>query len=213
MNSSMILLLAPLLLIIVSVFALVMIRRLSRIDEELRQITAAISEMPKETSIREYMYAQDNRLCDIREKLDMYSGTDVLQHFIQDQANQIIAVISTQEESRKSGITRADLEVSLQMTNQLLEKVLWSLRFDEEKYVKDANTNKDRTRQEGTQNFNTDTKRTKPSKDEDDDISMKSILDENNDSYSAMLKYMQKSGKSGTDALQALESTKQIRNR
>ena len=213
MNSSMILLLAPLLLIIVSVFALVMIRRLSRIDEELRQITATISEMPKETSIREYMYAQDNRLCDIREKLDMYSGTDVLQHFIQDQANQIIAVISTQEESRKSGITRADLEVSLQMTNQLLEKVLWSLRFDEEKYVKDANTNKDRTGQEGTQNFNTNTKSTKPSKDEDDDISMKSILDENNDSYSAMLKYMQKSGKSGTDALQALESTKQIRNR
>jgi hypothetical protein len=209
----MILLLAPLLLIIVSVFALVMIRRLSRIDEELRQITATISEMPKETSIREYMYAQDNRLCDIREKLDMYSGTDVLQHFIQDQANQIIAVISTQEESRKSGITRADLEVSLQMTNQLLEKVLWSLRFDEEKYVKDANTNKDRTGQEGTQNFNTNTKSTKPSKDEDDDISMKSILDENNDSYSAMLKYMQKSGKSGTDALQALESTKQIRNR
>jgi hypothetical protein len=211
-NSSMILLLA-LLLIIVSVFTLVMIRHFSRIEDELRQITATLSEMPKEISIRDYMYAQDNRLCDIREKLDTYSGSDVLQHFIQDQANQIIAVITTQEESRKSGITKVDLEVSLQMTNRLLEKVLWSLRFDEEKYVKDATTNKDRAGHEGTNNFNTDTKSTKPSKDKDDDISMKSILDESNDSYGAMLKYMQKFGKSGTDALQALKSAKQIGNR
>jgi hypothetical protein len=211
-NSSMILLIAPLLLI-VSGFALVMLRRLFRIDEELRQITVTLSEMPKEVSIRDYMYAQDNQLCNIKEKLDTYSGADELQQYIQDQANQIIAVISTHDESRRSGITKADLEVSLQVTNQLLEKVLWSLRFDEDNYVEETNTTKDRTGDEGAENFNTDAESNKVSKSKDDDISMKSILDESNDTYGAMLKYMQMSGKSGSDALQALESAKQIRNR
>jgi hypothetical protein len=136
-----------------------------------------------------------------------------LQQYIQDQANQIIAVISTHDESRRSGITKADLEVSLQVTNQLLEKVLWSLRFDEDNYVEETNTTKDRTGDEGAENFNTDAESNKVSKSKDDDISMKSILDESNDTYGAMLKYMQMSGKSGSDALQALESAKQIRNR
>ena len=97
-----------------------------------------LSEIPKENSLKEYMFAQDQRLCDIREKLDTDESTNTLQQYIQDQANQIVAIISTQEETRKEVITKAELELSLQITNELLEKVLWSLRFDEDKYVEDA---------------------------------------------------------------------------
>jgi hypothetical protein len=212
MNSSAILLLAISLLIIVSGFAWVMLRHysqhLSRIDEELRAIKVLLSEIPKETSIRDYIFAQDRRLCDIREKLDTYSGTDVLQQHIQDQANQIIAFITTQEESKKSGVTKADLEVSLQRTNALLEKVLWSLRFDEDKYVEDTDTKSDSHEEQGKKNIQIDTKSANAGKGKDDHASMKSILDVSNDNYGAMLEYMKQSGKSGTEALQALKAAK-----
>jgi phosphoglycerate-specific signal transduction histidine kinase len=102
-NSSTILLLAPLLLIIVGGFAWMALRRLSRIDEELRTITLLLNDVPKEISIRDYFYAQDRRLFDIREKLDTYSSNEVLQQYIRDQANQIIAFITTHDDSRKSG--------------------------------------------------------------------------------------------------------------
>ena len=217
MNSSDIFLLATSLLVFVSVFALIMLRRysqrLTRIDEELREITTMLSQMPKENSIRDYMFAQDQRLVEIRKKLESYPGTDVLQQYIQDQANQIIAIISTQEESRSSVVTRADLEVSLQLTNELLEKVLWSLRFDVDKYDEDTDTSRDSPEKQPQKNINTATKHAKVGKAMDDQISMKSILEENSDSYGAMLKYMQLSGKSGTEALQALEAARVMRNR
>ena len=209
MNSSTILLLAPLLLIIVGGFAWMALRRLSRIDEELRTITLLLNDVPKEISIRDYFYAQDRRLFDIREKLDTYSSNEVLQQYIRDQANQIIAFITTHDDSRKSGITKADLEASLQMTNRLLEKVLWALRFDEDKFIEDTDiTNRDNAGEQGNEEIKIDTKNYKPSKSRDDDISMNSILSDSDDSYHAMLSYMQKTGESGVEALQALESAK-----
>jgi hypothetical protein len=208
-NSSMILLLALFVLILVSGFAWVLLRRMSLINDELRTITVRLHEMPKEISVRDYFYAQDRQLFDIREKLDAYPVTDELQQYIQDQANQIIAVISTHDEARKSGVTKADLEVSMQMTNQLLEKVLWSLRFDQEKYLEETDrTDRDSSGREGDQKTKIDTKNNKASEDKDDAISMKSILNDSTDSYHAMLTYMQKTGESGVDALQALESTR-----
>ena len=128
--------LAELFLILLTGIAWVTVRtyslRLSHIDNELRSITEMLSETPKETGLRDYMFAQDQRLRSIVEKLDSHPDTDVLQQYIQDQANQIIAVISTHDDSSKS-ITKADLEITLQVTNDLLERVLWSLRFDEGK--------------------------------------------------------------------------------
>jgi len=217
MSESLIIFLVMALPIIVIGFIWAMVRiyslRLSRIDEELRAITVMLSEMPKENSIKDYMYAQDQRLRDIGEKLATYAATDVLQQYIQDQANQIIAIISTQDESRKPGVTRADLEMSLQITNELLERVLWSLRFDEDKYVESTAANSSRPEEQGKKNINIDTKRAKDSKDENGNISMKSILNDGDDGYGAILKYMQQSGKSGTEALRALEAAKVMRNR
>jgi hypothetical protein len=208
-NSSMLLLLALFALIIVSGFAWVLLRRMSVINDELRTIKVMLHEMPKETGVRDYFYAQDQRLLDFREKLDTYSVTNELQQYIQDQANQIIAVISTHDEARKSGVTKADLEVSMQMTNQLLEKVLWSLRFDQDKYLEEIDrTDRDSTEKQGDEKTKIDTKNNKPRKDQGDDISMKSILNDSHDRYHAMLTYMQETGESGVEALQALESTR-----
>jgi hypothetical protein len=216
-NWSAILLLETSLLIIVSGFAWIMLirysQRLSRIDEELREITVLLSEMPKENSIKDYMFAQDQRLCDIREKLDTYSSTNELQQYIQDQANQIIAIISTHDETRNEVITKADLELSLQITNELLEKVLWSLRFDENKFVEDAEAKRVNPEEQDTKKPKLDKKCVNVSKEKDDHIAMTHLLDESNDSYDAILKYMQQSGKSGADALQALEAAKVMRNR
>lgn len=216
MNSLTTLLPVTSLLIILSGFVCIMLirysQRLSRIDSELREITVMLSEIPKENSLKEYMFAQDQRLCDIREKLDTDESTNTLQQYIQDQANQIVAIISTQEETRKEVITKAELELSLQITNELLEKVLWSLRFDEDKYVEDAETKRACTEEQEENNPELDTQNANASKDEDDHISMKHLLDESNDNYGAMLKYMQQSGKSGADALQALEAARAMRN-
>ena len=209
MNSSMVLLIALFVLIIVSGFAWVLLRRMSLINDELRTIKVMLHEMPKEISVRDYFFAQDQRLLEIREKLDSNLVTDVLQQYIQDQANQIIAVISTHDEARKSGVTKADLEVSMQMTNQLLEKVLWSLRFDQDKYLEELDrTDRDSTEKQGGEKTKIDTKNYKAGKDKEDDISMKSILNDSTDRYHAILTYMQKTGESGVEALQAMESTK-----
>jgi hypothetical protein len=208
-NSSMILLLALFVLIVVSGFAWVLLRRMSLINEALQTITVMLNEMPKEISVRDYFYAQDRQLFDIREKLAAYPVTDELQQYIEDQANQIIAVITTHDEARKSGVTKTDLEVSMQMTNQLLEKVLWSLRFDQDKYLEETDrTDRDSSGSEGDEKTKIDTKNNKASEDKDDAISMKSILNDSTDSYDAMLTYMQKTGESGVEALQALESTR-----
>lgn len=217
MNGSVIVLLATSLLIIVSGFAWVMLRhysqRLSRVDEELQAIKVMLSEMPKEDSIKDYMFAQDQLLRDIVEKLGTHTETDVLQQYIQDQANQIIATISTHDESRKSGITRADLETSLQRTNELLERVLWSLRFDEDKYAENTEIIADRPGKQGKTDSGMDAQGTKAGNDGDDNVSIQSILDDSDDSYSAMLHYMEKSGKSGVEALHALKTARLMRNR
>lgn len=184
--------------------------RLSRIDNELRSITEMLSETPKETSLKDYMFAQDQRLRSIGEKLDSHPDTDVLQQYIQDQANQIIAVISTHDDSRNS-ITRADLEITLQVTNDLLEKVLWSLRFDEDKYVDCTEANKNISNNQGNKNTSKSNAHSEIRQEITDKVSMKNILENCDDGYDAMLKYMQQSGKSGVEAQQALKAVKTMR--
>lgn len=212
MNSSAILLLGTSLLIMISGFAWVMLRRysqrLSRIDEELREITVLLREMPKENSIKDYMFAQDQRLCDIREKLDTYSDTDVLQQHIQDQANQVIAFISTHSDDSKSRITKDDLKISLQVTNGLLERVLWSLRFDEDKYVEHTEENKNISKDQGKIIISELNPQREIRKDIDNNVSMGAILEGGDDDYDAMIKYMQQSGKSVVEAQQALKDAK-----
>ena len=184
--------------------------RLSRIDNELRSITEMLSETPKETSLKGYMFAQDQRLRSIGDKLDSHPDTDVLQQYIQDQANQIIAVISTHDDSSKS-ITKADLEITLQVTNDLLERVLWSLRFDEDKYLDRTEANKSVSNKQGNKNTRKSNAPSEIRKEITDKVSMENILENCDDGYDAMLKYMQQSGKSGVEAQQALKSAKTMR--
>ena len=215
MNSLDIMLLATSLLIIASGLAWVMLRgygqRLSRIEEELRATTVMLSEIPKESSLKDYMFAQDQRLLSIGEKLDTYPANDELQQYIQDQANQIIAVISTHDENRKSAITKTDLEISLQVSNELLERVLWSLRFDEDKYKDRTEANTSISRNQGNESTRKPIAQNEFRQKINDNVSMKDILENSDDGYDAMLKYMQQSGKSGVEAQQALKAAKTMR--
>jgi hypothetical protein len=182
---------------IIWVMARIYNTRLSRIDEELQAITMALREMPKETSLKEYMFAHDQRLRAIGEQLGKYPDTDLLQQYMQDQTTQLLAIISTLDEGSKSEVTKADLEISLRVINELLERVLWSLRFDEDKYSEGAGTDSHSSGGRGKKNV---------CDAQDDDDAMKYILNESDDSYGAILKYMQQTGKSGSDALHALET-------
>ena len=184
--------------------------RLLRIDEELRAITVMLSEMPKEGSLKDYMFAQDQRLQGIGDKLGTSPDTDELHQYIQDQANQIIAVISTHDDPSKS-ITKADLEVTLQVTNDLLERVLWSLRFDEDKYVDRTEANKSISNKQGNKNTSKSNAHSEIRKEITDKVSMKNILENCDDGYDAILKYMQQTGKSGVEAQQALKTAKTMR--
>jgi hypothetical protein len=210
--------LSSLFLILISGIAWVIVRinsrRLSRIDDELRAIKVILSEMPNDDGLKEYMFAQDQQLRGIVEKLDTQPSSDVLHQYIHDQANQIIAIISTHDEDRESRVTKTDLEISLRVTNKLLEKVLWSLRFDEDKYVESNEVNTNGPEYQGRKNITRmDTQNTNDCDNLDDKVSMKKILEKSDDSYSALLKFMDKSGKSGTEALHALEATKVMRSR
>lgn len=210
--------LSSLFLILISGIAWVIIRihsrRLSRIDDELRAIKVILSGMPNDGGLKEYMFAQDQQLRGIVEKLDTQPSSDVLHQSIHDQANQIIAIISTHDEDGKSRVTKTDLEISLRVTNELLEKVLWSLRFDEDKYVESNEANTNGSDYQGRKNITRmETQNTNDCDNLDDKVSMKSILEKSEDGYNAILKYMDKTGKSGTEALHALESTDVMRNR
>lgn len=214
MNSSVIFVLATALFIMVSAFLWVMLhrygKRLSRIDQQLRDISVMLGETPKETSLKEYMFAQDQQLRGIADKLDSSPDTDILQQCIQDQANQVVAFISTHSEDSNSRITKEDLNVSLQSTHELLERVLWSLRFDEGKYsdcaVENTNTTKDKDEKNASK-LNTQ----RAISNNKDDVSIESFLENSDDDYGAMLKYMQHSGKSGVEAQQALKAAKVLR--
>lgn len=197
---------------IVWVTVLIYSRRLSRTDDELREIKVMLSEMPKETGLKEYMFAQDQQLLGIGNKLDAYADTDVLQQYIQDQANQVIAFISTHSDDSKFRIAKDDIKNTLQVTNELLERVLWSLRFDEDKYVDRTETNKSISNNQDNKNISKSNAHSEIRKDVNDKISMKDILESCDDDYDAMLKYMKQSDKSGVEAQQALESVKIMRS-
>jgi len=193
---------------IVWVTVLIYSRRLSRIDDELREIKVMLSEIPKEAGLKEYMFAQDQQLRGIVEKLDTHPDSDVLQQYIHDQANQIIAVISTPDANRKSGVTKSDLEISLRVTNELLERILWSLRFDEDKYVDRTEANKSISNNQDNKNISKSNAHSEIRKDVNDKASMKDILESCDNDYDAMIEYMKQSDKSGIEAQQALKAAK-----
>ena len=73
------------------------------------------------------IYSQDQRLRTIGEKLDTHPDPALLQQYIQEHTQQLSTILSMLGEE--------GIENSLWVTNNSLEKVLWSLRFDEGKYA------------------------------------------------------------------------------
>jgi len=188
--------------------------RLSRIDEELHAIAAMLSQMPRETSLQETMFHQDQRLRTIEDKLNTLTDPDMHEWHLQENSQQLHTIISMLEDNRKTELTRTDLDNSLQATHDSLKKVLWSLRFDEDKYsestaadkIKSVESDKEGIQQ--IEEFNGNEREAGNTA-----RAMKSLINNTDDGYHAMLKYMQRTGKSGINALQALDMAVGVHNR
>ena len=218
MTDSIIFLLGSALPIMVIGIVWVMVRyyspRLSRIDEELHAITQMLSEMPREMNLQEYMFSQDQRLRGIGEKLDAHPDSALLQQYIQEHTEQLNTIIYMLGEGSKTGLTKADLENSLRTTNESLEKVLWSLRFDGSKYAESAASTENKLAEPDRSKVKSINKNSGKDRESLDDAkSMKAILENNDDSYDAMLKYMQQTGEDGSNALHALDTAKHLHSR
>lgn len=104
----------------------------SFISNELRTIKVMLTD---ETSLQNYYLTQDKRLGRIEEKLNKLTDLDLLQRHSQEQILQASTIITLLEECQNNGLLKAVLNESFQVTNNSLEKVLWALRFDQDKYA------------------------------------------------------------------------------
>ena len=218
MTDSIILLLGASFPIMVIGVVWVMVRfyspRLSRIDEELHAITQMLSEMPKEMNLQEYMFSQDQHLRRIGEKLDAHPDAALLKQYIQEHTEQLNTIIYMLGEGSKTDLTKAELENSLRITSESLEKVLWSLRFDEGKHAESIAATENKLAESSKAKVKSSNQNSGKGREALDDAkSMKAILKDNDDSYVAMLKYMEKTGKDGSTALHALDTAKRLRGR
>ncbi|NOR41559.1 MAG: hypothetical protein GQ537_10155, partial [Gammaproteobacteria bacterium] len=154
--------------------------RLSRIDEELHAITQMLSEMPKEMSLQEYMFSQDQNLRSIGEKLDAHPDAALLQQYIQEHTEQLNTIIHMLGESSKTGPAKADLENSLREISDSLEKVLWSLRFDEDQYAESTAETENKPEESGKAKVKSSNQNNEKGHEAlDDTKSMKAILKDN----------------------------------
>jgi hypothetical protein len=218
MNNSIILWMGVSSLIVLIGISWILIRlyksRLSRIDGELHAITVMLSQMPKETSLQEYMFTQDQRLRTIEEKLDTPTEPDMHEWHLQENSQQLHTIISMLEDDRKTELTRTDLDNALQTTHDSLKKVLWSLRFDEDKYSDSATANKIKSAESNKERIESIDKFSENEREANDATNtMKSIMNKTDDGYNAMLKYMQRTGKSGINALHALDMAAGVHSR
>ena len=95
-------------------------------------------------------------------------------------------------EDSKEDLSKADLENSLRITNEPLEKVLWSLRFDGDKYAESTATPENKLAEPGRTKVKSINKNSEKDREVPGDAeSMKAILENNDDSYDMMLKHMQ----------------------
>lgn len=180
---------------------------ISRVDEELSAIKVMLSEMPKEISLQEYMFSQDQRLRGIGEKLDKNTNPALIQQYSLEHTQLLNTIIAMLAEGSHSALTRADCENLLRVTNDSLGKVLWSLRFDEDRYAESTMATEGKFADSGNAKISHINKQCgKDDADRDDARSMKALLNNSDDSYGAMLMYMQQTGKSGSDALEVLDA-------
>jgi len=137
---------------------------------------------------------------------DELHGVTVMQ---KEFAQQLRKITSLLEESSKTGLTRADIEDSSQVINDSLEKVLWQMRFDEDKYAESIARTGNGTVKSGNAKVNNIYRQRKnDQKVSDDTKSMKAILKNDDDDYDSIVKYMLQTGKSGINALHVLDEVR-----
>jgi len=137
---------------------------------------------------------------------DELHGVTVMQ---KEFAQQLRKITSLLEESSKTGLTRADIEDSSQVINDSLEKVLWQMRFDEDKYAESIVRTGNGTVKSGNAKVNNIYRQRKnDQKVSDDTKSMKAILKNDDDDYDSIVKYMLQTGKSGINALHVLDEVR-----
>ena len=137
---------------------------------------------------------------------DELHGVTVMQNEF---AQQLRKITSLLEESSKTGLTRADIEDSSQVINDSLEKVLWQMRFDEDKYAESIARTGNGTVKSGNAKVNNIYRQRKnDQKVSDDTKSMKAILKNDDDDYDSIVKYMLQTGKSGINALHVLDEVR-----
>jgi hypothetical protein len=143
---------------------------------------------------------------------DELQGVTVMQKEL---TQQLCKIISTLEEVDKTEITKADLENSSRVTHNYLEKVLWQIRFDEDKYAESTATTGNGTVVSANAKVNnTNNQRENDKEAMADTKSMKAIMkNEDDDDYSIILKYMSRTGKDGTNALHILDDVRDSRVR
>lgn len=190
--------------------------RLSAIERELGALTGRLDQLPGDSGLREQLSAHERLLRGLGEQLRSHPDAELLHRYLQDHTNQLLAILSTDDSGEKKTLTRTDFEDSLQLTNQKLERVLWALRFDEEKYQQSAEARKDRrqnSRNSGNTNEPDRANAIAPACDDRDVALLTNSLNDGGDSYQAMLDYMKTTGKSGADALHALEMARVMHSR
>ena len=137
---------------------------------------------------------------------DELHGVTVMQ---KEFAQQLRKITSLLEESSKTGLTRADIEDSSRVINDSLEKVLWQMRFDEDKYAESIARTGNGTVKSGNAKVNNIYRQRKnDQKVSDDTKSMKAILKNDDDDYDSIVKYMLQTGKSGINALHVLDEVR-----
>ena len=137
---------------------------------------------------------------------DELHGVTVMQKEL---AQQLRKITSLLEESSKTGLTRADIEDSSRVTNDSLGKVLWQMRFNEDKYAESIAITGNGTVKSGNAKVNNiNMQRKNGQKVLDDTKSMKAILKNDYDDYDSIVKYMLQTGKSGINALHVLDDVR-----
>jgi len=106
-------------------------------------------------------------------------------------------ITSILEEDSKTELTRADLVNSSRLTNDSLKKVLWQMRFDEDRYTESTATTANGAVEPGSAGINSVNKQQgKDHETLDDSQPLKAILKNSDDRLGIIFDYMTKTGNS-----------------
>ena len=123
---------------------------------------------------------------------DELHGVTVL---LKESGQQLRKITSMLEEDSKTALTKADHVNSARVTNDSLEKVLWQMRFDEDRYAESTATAANGTVESGNTGINSINKqRGKDREVPDDSQRLKAALNNSADRLDTIFEYMTRTG-------------------